>query len=103
MKTLSFMNPLSTVFGKLALRRREVECCTCGARYAPLLSALKIGPYAHKESNVEHEIIEAVIDTNYRTLIEGKSIDISLGGIHNIVVSSDIDETFQEPVSAKDL
>jgi len=64
---------------------------------------LKIGPYAHKESNVEHEIIEAVIDTNYRRLIEGKSIDISLGSIHNIVVGSDIDETFQEPVSAKDL
>ena len=31
------------------------------------------------------------------------SIDISLGGIHNIVVGSDIDETFQEPVSVKDI
>jgi hypothetical protein len=94
---------ISTVFGSLTLPIREVECCKCGARYTPLLSALKIGPYAHKESNVEHEIVEAVIDTNYRRLIEGKSIDISLGGIHNIVIGSDIDETFQEPVSAKDL
>ena len=94
---------ISTVFGNLILRIREVECCSCGARYSPLLSALKIGLYAHKESNVEHEVTEAVIDTNYRRLIEGRSIDISLGGIHNIVVGSDIDETFQEPVSAKDL
>ena len=94
---------ISTVFGNLTFRIREVECCTCGARYSPLISALKIGPYARKESNVEHEIVEAVIDTNYRRLIEGRSIDISLGGIHNIVVGSDIDETFQEPVSAKDL
>jgi hypothetical protein len=94
---------ISTVFGNLTLRIREVECCSCGARYSPLLSALKIGLYAHKESNVEHEVTEAVIDTNYRRLIEGRSIDISLGGIHNIVVGSDIDETFQEPVSAKDL
>ena len=79
------------------------ECSNCGAFYSPLLSALKVGPYAYKETNVEHEIVEAVIDTNYRRLIEGKSIDISLGGIHNIVVGSDIDETFQEPVSVKDL
>jgi len=94
---------IATVFGALILRIREVECCTCGARYCPLLSALKIGLYAHKEHNVEHEVTEAVIDTNYRRLIDGKSIDISLGGIHNIVVGSDIDETFQAPVSARDL
>jgi hypothetical protein len=53
--------------------------------------------------NFEHEVIEAIIDTNYRRLIKGRSIDISLGGVHNIVVGSDIDETFQEPVSARDL
>ena len=53
--------------------------------------------------NFEHEVIEAVIDTNYRRLIDGRSIDISLGGIHNIVVGSDIGETFQEPVAIKDL
>jgi hypothetical protein len=48
-------------------------------------------------------VIEAVIDTNYRRHIDGRSIDISLGGIHNIVVGSDIDETFQESVSPGDL
>jgi len=53
--------------------------------------------------NFEHEVIEAIIDTNYRRLIKGRSIDISLGGVHNIVVGSDIDEAFQEPVSARDL
>jgi hypothetical protein len=68
-----------------------------------LLSALKVGRYARKEANFEHEVIEAVIDTNYRRLIDGRSIDISLGGIHNVVVGSDIDEAFQEPVSVKDL
>ena len=94
---------ISTVFGDLSLRIREVECLNCGARYSPLLSALHVGRYARKETNLEHEIIEAVIDTNYRRLIDGRSIDISLGGIHNIVVGSDIDETFQEPVSTKDL
>jgi len=93
----------STVFGKLDLPIRMAECLNCGAFYSPLLSALKVGRYARRETNFEHEIVEAVIDTNYRRLIDGRSIDISLGGIHNIVVGSDIDETFQEPVSAKDL
>ena len=94
---------ISTVFGNLNVPIREVECCKCGARYCPLLSALKIGFYARTEMNFEHEVIESVIDTNYRRLIDGRSIDISLGGIHNIVVGSDIDETFQESVSATDL
>jgi hypothetical protein len=94
---------ISTVFGTLNLRIRTVECFKCGARYCPLLSALHIGQYSRKEMNFEHEVVEAVIDTNYRRLIKGRSIDISLGGVHNIVVGSDIDETFQEPVSAKDL
>ncbi len=93
----------STVFGKLNLRLRVAQCCNCGAYYSPLLSALKVARYARKEANFEHEVIEAVIDTNYRRLIDGRSIDISLGGIHNVVVGSDIDETFQEPVSVKDL
>ena len=93
----------STVFGKLDLRLRVVQCCNCGAYYSPLLSALKVGRYAQREMNFEHEVIEAVIDTNYRRLIDGRSIDISLGGIHNIVVGSDIDQTFQEPVSVEDL
>jgi len=94
---------ITSVFGDFAFRVREVECCHCGARHAPLLSALKIDPYARKERNFEHQVIESVIDTNYRRLIDGRSIDISLGGIHNIVVGSDIDETFQEPISPKDL
>jgi len=93
----------STVFGKLDFRLRVAQCCNCGAYYSPLLSALKVGRYARRETNFEHEVIEAVIDTNYRRLIDGRSIDISLGGIHNIVVGSDIDETFQEPVSVEDL
>jgi len=94
---------ISTVFGDLSLPIREVECLNCGARYSPLLSALRLGRYARKETNLEHEVTEAVIDTNYRRLIDGRSIDISLGGIHNIVVGSDIDETFKQPVSTEDL
>ena len=93
----------STVFGKLELPIRVAECCKCGARYSPLLSALRVGRYARNETNLEHEVIEAVIDTNYRRLIDGRSIDISLGGIHNMVVGSNIDETFQESVSVEDL
>ena len=91
-----------TVFGKVNVPLRVVECCKCGARYSPLLSALNVGRYDRKESNFEHEVIEAVIDTNYRRLISGRSIDISLGGIHNIVVGSDIDQTYEETVDLKD-
>jgi len=93
----------STVFGRANIPLRVVECCQCGARYSPLLHALKIGRYARKESNFEHEVIEAVIDTNYRRLVDGRSIDISLGGIHNIVVGSDIDQTYKETVDLEDL
>jgi hypothetical protein len=88
----------STVFGKLELPLRVAQCCKCEAFYSPLLSALKVGLYERKETNFEHEVIEAVIDTNYRRLIKGRSIDISLGGIHNLVVGSDIDQVYQEPV-----
>lgn len=93
----------STVFGKLGVPLRVAECCKCGARYSPLLSALKIGRYARREDNFEHEVIEAVIDTNYRRLTDGRSIDISLGGIHNIVVGSDVDQLYHDPVSVTDL
>jgi hypothetical protein len=86
---------VSTVFGKLQLPLRVAECRVCGARHSPLLDALHITPYSRKESNFEHEVIEAVIDTNYRRLIEGRSIDISLGGIHNLVVGSDVDQMEQ--------
>ena len=94
---------ISTVFGKLSLPLRVVECAACGARYSPLLNALKIEPYGRKEANFEHEVIEAVIDTNYRRLIEGHSIDISLGGIHNLVVGSDIEQLEQATVEVDQL
>lgn len=94
---------MKTVFGCLRLAMRMVQCCRCGARYTPLLSALKVGAYARREDNFEHEVIEAVIDTNYRRLVDGRSIDISLGGIHNLVVGSDVDRLFQEPVSVSAL
>ena len=92
---------IATVFGELVLAIRTVTCRRCGARYSPLLSALKIGAYARKEMNFENEVIEAVIDTNYRRLIDGRSIDISLGGIHNIVVGNYIDNRFEEPVRSR--
>jgi hypothetical protein len=92
---------VNTVFGKLRFPIRVVECGRCGAFYSPLLSALQIGPYARKETNFEQEVIEAVIDTNYRRLIDGRSIDISVGGIHNLVAGSDVDRVYQTPVSSE--
>jgi hypothetical protein len=97
------LRQFDTIFGKLKLPIRVVECCKCGTVYSPLLSALKVGLYSRKEANFEHEVIEAVIDTNYRRLVKGRSIDISLGGIHNLVVGSDIDQVYQESVSLEDL
>ena len=97
------LRTIKTVFGTLALELRQVECCTCGKRYAPLLNALAIAAYARRETNFEYEVTEAVIDTNYRRLIDGRSIDISLGGIHNIVVGSDIGQVLEEPVALNDL
>lgn len=94
---------IKTIFGELELQVREVECLKCGARFCPLLEALGIEDYSHKEANVEHEVIQAVIDTNYRRLIEGISVDLSLGGIHNIVVGSDIDEEFQGRIETEEL
>jgi hypothetical protein len=94
---------IKTVFGSLDMRVRMAECLTCGSRYSPLLNALQVAPYSRKETNVEYEVTEAVIDTNYRRLIEGRSIDISLGGVHNIVVGSDIDKVFQDDIPAEDL
>jgi len=97
------LRTIKTVFGKLQFRVREAKCCTCGKKYSPLLSALDIEPYKRKEINLEREVTEAVVDTNYRRLIDGRSIDISLGGIHNIVVGSDIDQVFKQPVNLEDL
>jgi len=42
-----------------------------------------------------------VFDTSYRRLIDGRSIDIYLGAIDNIVVNSDIDGRLQTPVFFK--
>lgn len=92
-----------TIFGKLRLPLRVVECLKCGAIYSPLLSALGVGIYKRKEANFENEVIEAVIDTNYRRLIKGRSIDISLGGIHNLVVGSDIDKVYEDVVPLENL
>jgi len=97
------LRTISTIFGTLNLRIRAVTCFNCGSHYSPLLNALKISRYARKETNFERAVVESVIDTNYRRLIDGRSIDISLGGIHNIVVGSDIDKTFQEGVSTEGL
>ena len=98
----NYCRQFSTAFGKVSIPLRVVECCHCGARHSPLLRALKIGRYDRKESNFEHEVIEAVIDTNYRRLITGRPIDISLGGIHNIVVGSDSDQAYEKAVDLKD-
>jgi hypothetical protein len=94
---------IKTVFGTLDMQVRMGECRTCGSRYSPLLHALQVEQYSRKEANFEQEVIEAVIDTNYRRLIDGRSIDISLGGIHNIVAGSDIDKTYQEDVFVNEL
>jgi len=94
---------IKTVLGVLDMGMRRAECLTCGSRYSPLLNVLQVAPYCRKETTIEREITEAVIDTNYRRLIEGRSIDISLGGVHNIVVGSDIDRAFQEDILAEDL
>jgi len=79
-------------YGTAELRLQMVECLGCGKRFAPLLDALKIEPYTGHDDVLEKAVIEAVIDTNYRRLIDGHSLDVSLGGIHNFVAGSDIDE-----------
>lgn len=94
---------IATVFGKLKFPIRIAECRKCGARYCPLLSALQLDRYARKESNFEKQVIEAVIDTNYRRLIQGQSIDISLGGVHNLVVGSDLPDRTDKTVSLDNL
>ena len=72
---------IGTVFGYATLRIREVECCKCGARYSPLLGALKIALYDYEEMDPENGVIESVIDTSCRELIDWRSIDVSLCGI----------------------
>jgi hypothetical protein len=61
---------ISTVFGELVLPLRRSKCCNCGAIYSSLLNALQLDRYARKESNFEHEVIEAVI-----AIIEGSLME----------------------------
>lgn len=83
-------------YGTLRIRLQEVECVLCGARFCPLLDALGLAPYERSDEVLEKEVISAVIDTNYRRLIEGHSLDVSLGGVHNFVAGNDIDELLGE-------
>lgn len=83
---------IKSKYGTVRVRLQEVECMLCGARFCPLLDALGLEPYERSDDVLEKEVISAVIDTNYRRLIEGHSLDVSLGGVHNFVAGSDIDE-----------
>ena len=47
----NYRRQFSTIFGKANIPLRVVECCQCGARYSPLLGALKIGRYDRRETN----------------------------------------------------
>ena len=87
---------INSKYGTLRVRLQEVECVLCGARFCPLLDALGLEPYERSDEVLEKEVISAVIDTNYRRLIEGHSLDVSLGGVHNFVAGSDIDELLSE-------
>jgi len=82
--------------GMIRIRLQVVECFGCGKQFSPLLDALKIEPYAGHEDVLEKAVVDAVIDTNYRRLIHGHSLDVSLGGVHNFVAGSDIDELLSE-------
>ncbi len=87
---------IKSKYGKMRIRLQVVECLDCGKQFCPLLNALKIEPYMGHEDVLEKAVIDAVIDTNYRRLIDGHSLDISLGGVHNFVAGSDIDELLAE-------
>jgi len=89
---------IKSKYGTLRIRIQEVECLLCKARFSPLLNALGLEPYERTDEVLEKEVISAVIDTNYRRLIEGHSLDVSLGGIHNFVVGSDIDDVLSREV-----
>ena len=86
---------IKTKYGTMQIPLRVVECLGCGKRFCPLLDALKIEPYQRHEDVLEKAVIDAAIDTNYRRLIEGHGLDVSLGGIHNLVAGSDIDEVLK--------
>lgn len=87
---------INSKHGQLRIRLQVVECLGCGKQFCPLLDALKIEPYGGHEDVLEKAVMDAVIDTNYRRLIEGHSLDVSLGGIHNLVAGSDIEDELGE-------
>ena len=89
---------IKSKYGMVQIRLQQVECLTCGKRYSPLLDALGIEPYQGHDEMLENAVLDAVIDTNYRRLVEGHNIDISLGGIHDYIAGSDIDELLAEEV-----
>jgi hypothetical protein len=89
-------------YGRLSFRLQEVECLRCGARFCPLLEALDLEPYQRADEVLEKEVIAAVMDTNYRRLIEGHALDVSLGGVHNFVAGSDVDELLEQPLALDD-
>lgn len=90
------LRSLNSKYGTVRIRVQEVECEVCGARFAPILDALGLEPYKRSDEVLEKEVIAAVMDTNYRRLIEGHALDVSLGGIHDFVAGSDIDELLGE-------
>lgn len=90
---------INSKHGQLRIRLQVVECLGCGKQFCPLLDALNIEPYGGHEDVLEKAVIDAVIDTNYRRLIEGHSLDVSLGGVHNFVAGSDIDEVLREELA----
>ena len=87
---------IKSKYGMIRIRLQRVECLTCGKQYYPLLDAMKIEPYMGHEDVLEKTVADAVIDTNYRKLIDGHSFDVSLGGVHNFVAGSDIDDVLGE-------
>ena len=89
---------IKSKYGTLWIRLQIVECLKCGKQYSPLLEALGIEPYQRHDDVIEEAVLEAVIDTNYRRLIEGHNIDISLGGVHNYIAGSEIQELVSNEV-----
>lgn len=84
--------------GTVQLKLQEVECLTCGRKYAPVLDALRIAPYQRHDEVIEQAVIEAVTDTNYRRVITGHGLDISLGGVHDYIAGSDVDKLVADEV-----
>ncbi len=83
---------INSKHGQVRIDLQVVECLGCGKRFSPLLDALRIEPYGGHEDVLEKAVIDACIDTNYRRLIKGHSLDVSLGGVHNFLAGSDIDD-----------